>query len=120
MERLIKMSKERFVEEMRAEMERVLGQVADAVNNAPDGYLINGSEMQVRDLMGELRKTVFEKAVQMRIDETEGAFSPSEGHIGQGQAEQGSKSAEHGDGQRTDRDASSAVVRQGRRKRRAD
>jgi hypothetical protein len=62
-------------------VERVLGQVADAVNDAPDGHVINGSEMRVRDLMAELRARVFERAVQMRVDETEGAFSPSGGPV---------------------------------------
>ena len=79
MERLLRMSKERYVAEMRSEVERVLGQVADAVNDAPDGHVISGSEMRVRDLMAELRTRVFERAVQMRVDETEGAFSPSQG-----------------------------------------
>ena len=79
MERLLRMSKERYIAEMRAEVERVLGEVADAVNDAPDGHVIDGSEMRVRDLMAELRTRVFERAVQMRVDETEGAFSPSAG-----------------------------------------
>jgi hypothetical protein len=77
MERLLRMSKERFVAEMRAEVDRVLGEVADAVNDAPDGHVIDGSEMRVRDLMAGLRARCFERAVQMRVDETEGAFSPS-------------------------------------------
>ena len=65
-----------FVQE---EARRVFGQVADAVNDAATGNVINASEMQVRDAMGELRKRAFEKAVQMRIDSTESSFSPSEG-----------------------------------------
>ena len=85
MERLLRMTKERFVTEMRAEVERVLGEVADAVNDAPDGHVIDGSEMRVRELMAGLRARVFERAVQMRVDETEGAFSPSDGR-GDGQA----------------------------------
>lgn len=88
MERLLRMSKEQYVAEMRAEVDRILGQVADAVNDAPDGQVLSGSEMQVRDLMAELRQTAYQKALQMRIDETEGAFSPSEGRGRQEQAEQ--------------------------------
>jgi hypothetical protein len=61
---------------MRAEAERVLGGVADAVNDAPDGHVIGGSEMRVRDLMAEVRARVFERAVRMRVDETEGALPP--------------------------------------------
>ena len=89
MDRLVQMDKEEYVRQMRQEMERILGQVADAVNGAPDGNVISGSEMQVRDLMGELRKTAFEKAVQMRIDATESSFSPSDGRRGTTQTRQG-------------------------------
>jgi hypothetical protein len=56
-----------------------LEQVMEAVNNAPQCNVISGSEMQVRDLMGDLRRIAFETAVQMRIDSTESNFSPSPG-----------------------------------------
>ena len=81
------MDKEKYIAEMQEEVRRLLGQVADAVNNAPTGNVINGSEMAVRDAMGELRQRAFEKALQMRIDSTESSFPPSEGRDGQNQAE---------------------------------
>jgi hypothetical protein len=65
-----------FVEAMRQETDRMLREVMQAVNQAPDGAWINGSENKVRDLMGEYRTRAFEKAVQMRSDAVEGAFSP--------------------------------------------
>ena len=102
MERLLVMDKDEFIRQMRQEADRVWGEVADAVNNAADGNVINGSEIQVRDLMAELRKTAYEKAVQMRIDSTESSFSPSEGCVGQGQTEQGPVGSHVADGQRTD------------------
>jgi hypothetical protein len=77
MDRLVQMDREQFIEGMLPEIRRIMGLVADAVNAAPDGRLINGSEEQVRDLMGELRKMTFERAVQLRVDSTESAFSPS-------------------------------------------
>jgi len=120
MDRLLRMNKEQYIAAMREEMERILGQVADAVNDAPDGHVISGSEMQVRDLMGALRQKAFEKAVQMRIDSTESSFSPSEGRAGACQAEQGAQPAERAERQRSDGDASGAVVRRGRGKRHAD
>ncbi len=89
MDRLVRMDKDEYLRQMRQEMERILGQVADAVNDAPDGKVISGSEMQVRDLMAELRKAAYEKAVQMRIDSTESSFSPSAGRGRQAQAKQG-------------------------------
>ena len=75
---------ESFVASMRKETDRMLTQVMGAVNDAPDGAWINGSEMQVRDLLGEYRRRVFESALQMRVDAAAGAFSP--GGPGDGQA----------------------------------
>lgn len=87
MDRLLTMDKEKYIAEMQEEVRRLLGQVADAVNNAPTGNVINGSEIAVRDAMAELRQRAFEKALQMRIDSTESSFPPSEGRDGQNQAE---------------------------------
>jgi hypothetical protein len=102
MERLLTMDKEQFIAEMQAQVRQILGRVADAVNDAPTGNVINGSEIAVRDAMAELRQRVFEKAVQMRIDSTESSFSPSEGHDGQKQAEQGPPAADDAERQRAD------------------
>jgi hypothetical protein len=74
-----KLSREEFMAQMRAQMEAMLGQVADAVNDAPPGRIISGSEERVRDLFAELRQEAFEKALQMRTDAAEAAFPPSEG-----------------------------------------
>jgi hypothetical protein len=102
MDRLLQMDKERYVREMLAEAEATFRQIADAVNHAPDGSVINGSEMEVRDAMAGLRQTSFEKAVQMRIDSTESSFSPSQGSAGQAQAQQGPQPADDSDDQRPD------------------
>ncbi|MGH6931947.1 MAG: hypothetical protein ACREEE_05870 [Dongiaceae bacterium] len=66
-----------FAESMKLEAERLLKDVMEAVNQAPDGDWIAGSEEQVRDLMGNFRKRVYEEALQRRIDAAEAAFSPS-------------------------------------------
>jgi hypothetical protein len=89
MDRLLTMDKQEYVSRMQAECRQVMEQIAEVVNAAPTGNVISGSEMQVRDLMAELRCKAFEIAVQMRIDSTESNFSPSEGHIGQTQGEKG-------------------------------
>ena len=65
-----------FVDAMRQETEQMLREVMQAVNEAPDGAWINASEGKVRDRMGEYRTRAFEKALQMRADAVEGAFSP--------------------------------------------
>jgi hypothetical protein len=117
MDRLLRMSKEQFVQGMHAEVERVLGEIADAVNDAPDGQVINGSEMKVRDLMGQLRTRAYQKALQMRIDSTESSFSPSAGRQGQAAAEQGPVGSDGADRQRSGGGESHAVARPRRRKR---
>ena len=111
MDRLLTMDKERFIQEMQGEVRRILGEVADAVNNAPSGNAISGSEVAVRDAMAQLRQRVFEKALQMRIDSTESSFSPSEGRGGQGQAEQGASVADGVERQRADRVGPRPVLR---------
>ena len=78
MEPMPKMSREEYLAFMRQRMEAVLGQVADAINNAADGYVIAGSEEKVRDLFADLRQQAFELGLQMRVDAAEAAFSPSE------------------------------------------
>ena len=74
-----KLSREAYIQAMRQRVEEMLGKVADAVNEAMPGKIINGSEEQVRDLFAKLRQAAFEQAVQMRVDAAEAAFSPSEG-----------------------------------------
>ena len=111
MDRLLTMDKEQFISDMQAEVRRLLGEVADAVNNAPDGNVINGSEMAVRDAMVELQRRAFEKAVQMRIDSTESSFSPSGGLSGQAQGEQRALPAQQSERQRPDRGMPAKVAR---------
>jgi hypothetical protein len=82
------MSRDEFIRSMRAKVEEMLGQVADAVNEAPAGRVIAGSEERVRDLFADLRQQAFETAMQMRTDTAEAAFPPSGGPTdGQGQAQ---------------------------------
>jgi hypothetical protein len=85
MERLLTMDGQEYVSRMQAECRRVMERIADAVNAAPSGNVINGSELEVRDLMAELRRKAFEVAVQMRIDSTESSFSPSGRRVGPAQ-----------------------------------
>ena len=89
MDRLAEMSPAAYVEAMRAEFERVMSQVAEAVNQAPEGQVINGSEEKVRDLLGQFRAKAYETAVQMRVDATEAAFFPGGPPQRKTQAEQG-------------------------------
>src|SRR6516162_11596855 len=83
-----KLSREEFIQQMRAKFEETLGQVADAINEAPPGHIISGSEEQVRDLFADLRQQAYETGLQMRLNAAEAAFPPSEGpEHGQDQAQ---------------------------------
>jgi len=79
MDRLAKISKDELIRRMRAAFEKTMAQVTEAVNDAPDGHLIDGSDEQCRDVLGEFRRLAYETAVQMRVEATEldPAFSPS-------------------------------------------
>jgi hypothetical protein len=112
MDRLLMMDRQEYVSRMQVECRRIMEQVADAVNAAPTGNVISGSEMQVRDLMAELRRKAFEMAVQMRVDSSESTFSPSERRDGQAQDKQGDSPAQHFERQRADRTVASAVREQ--------
>lgn len=72
-----RVSPQQFAESMKAEFEELAKQVMEAVNDAPDGQWIAGSEERVRDLCAEMRRKVFERAVQKRVDAAEAAFPPS-------------------------------------------
>jgi hypothetical protein len=62
---------------MKQEFEEFAKEVMEAVNDAPDGQWIAGSEEQVRELSAEMRRKVFERALQQRVDAAEAAFPPS-------------------------------------------
>ena len=73
----VKLDVDEFVREMRLKMEQELRAVAEAVNAAPDGAWINASEMEVRDIFGRMRQEAYQKALQMRLDAAQAAFSPA-------------------------------------------
>lgn len=89
MERLPKFPAQTLAARMRDEFERLMAQVAEAVNDAPQGRVIVGSEEKVRDLLGEFRRSTFETALQLRVDAAEAAFSPGGQDNPPGQRRQG-------------------------------
>src|SRR5262245_9792194 len=79
MDRLAKIRADELVQRMRAQFETTMLQVAQAVNDALDGRLIDGSEERCRDVLAEFRRAAYEAALQMRVEATEAdpSFSPS-------------------------------------------
>ena len=80
MDGLAKIDRDELVRRMRADFEQTMREVADAVNDAPDGHLIDGSEERVRDVLTAFRARSFQTAAQMRVEATEASadFSPGE------------------------------------------
>ena len=78
MDGLAKIDRDELVRRMREQFEAVMTEVTQAVNDAPDGHLIDGSEERCRDVLGEFRRAAYETAVQMRVEATEAdpSFSP--------------------------------------------
>jgi len=72
---LPKMDRIAYREQMRAEVERVLKEVADAVDDAPCGRVIRDSEEKARDALDRFRQVACEKAIQMKVNAAEAAAS---------------------------------------------
>jgi hypothetical protein len=77
METSPRVSSQQFADSMKQEFEEFAKQVMEAVNDAPDGAWLAGSEEQVHDLCAKMRQRVFECAVQKRVNAAGAAFPPS-------------------------------------------
>jgi len=70
-------SADALLDQLRGRFEQLCQDVAAAVNAAPAGQVINGSEEQVRDLLADFRQATYQAAIQLRTDAAQAAFSPS-------------------------------------------
>ena len=75
---LPRLDRKAYEEQMRAEFERALHAVADAVDGAPQGRVIRDSEEKARDALDRFRQIAYEKAIQMKLNAAEAAFPPSQ------------------------------------------
>lgn len=64
-------------EQLRERFELLCRGVAEAVNEAPAGQVINASEEKVRDLLADFRTATYQTAMQLRLDAAQAAFPPS-------------------------------------------
>ncbi len=69
--------RQKLEDELKADFQRCIAEVTEAVNKARAGALIDDSEEAVRGALSRLRQTVFQKAIQMKTEAAEAAFSPS-------------------------------------------
>ena len=85
-------SADALLQQLRGRFEQLCQDVAGAVNAAPAGQVINGSEEKVRDLLADFRQATYQAALQLRTDAAQAAFSPSVAPAdGKALAEQGTR-----------------------------
>jgi hypothetical protein len=70
-------SADALLNQLRGRFEQLCQEVTGAVNAAPAGQVINGSEEKVRDLLADFRQATYQAALQLRTDAAQAAFSPS-------------------------------------------
>jgi hypothetical protein len=105
-----KITSKQLREAMQDEIRALVQEVTGAVNEAPDGSVISGSEEAVRDAMAKFRQQVYERAIQLRSQAAQAAFSPSEACQDPGLAAQGESGGQPSDGERNDSDLSDDLV----------
>ncbi len=62
--------------EIGFDVEQMAQKVADAINNAQVGAIIDQSEEPVREALAELRQTTYQKSISL-LEKNQQAFSPS-------------------------------------------
>lgn len=77
-----KISAEALGRLMQEKAPELAEQIMAAINAAPDGNWIAGSEEQVRAAGHEFIRAAFEAGLQQKITAAEAAFSPSAGRDG--------------------------------------
>lgn len=83
-------SADALLQQLRGRFEQLCQDVAEAVNQAPAGQVINASEEKVRDLLADFRRATYQAAIQLRTDAAQAAFPPSAAPAdGKAVAEQG-------------------------------
>jgi len=70
-----RISKKQLKTLLSEDMDKLLEEVAEAMNRARPGSIIDDSEELVREAAGEFRRRLFEKALELRGQRE--AFSPS-------------------------------------------
>ncbi len=71
-----RVTSEQLLAEIGIDVERMAQKVADAINNAQAGAIIDQSEEQVRDAHAELRQKTYQKAISL-LEKNQQVFSPS-------------------------------------------
>ena len=86
------MDRDALKRELTDQFQQSLDQAMDAVEQAPDGAWISGSEWEIRELFQKLTAQAYERILQAKLDAAEkerGDFSPSGPDGEQGKARVG-------------------------------
>ena len=62
---------------LKKDFDDCIAEVVEAIDTAKAGSIIDDSEEPVRIATCKLRQKIFEKALQMKMDAAQAAFSPS-------------------------------------------
>lgn len=76
--RVPEIDRRQLEKQLKEDFERCLAEVVKAVDSARIGAIIDDSEEPVRQATSRLRQRIFQKAIQMKTDAAEAAFSPSQ------------------------------------------
>jgi hypothetical protein len=68
---------EKLKQLLKEDFDDCIAQVAKAIDTAKAGSIIDDSEEPVRAATGKLRQKIFQKALQLKINAADAAFSPS-------------------------------------------
>lgn len=63
-------------QQLQQDFDQLCQPIADAVNRAPPGQVINAREERVRDLFADFRRHPYQTALQARLDAAQAAFPP--------------------------------------------
>lgn len=63
---------------LKKDIQECIAEVTEALNDARTGSIIDDSEEPVRIATAKLRQKIFHKALQMKTDAAQAAFSPSQ------------------------------------------
>jgi hypothetical protein len=72
-----KISTQQLEKALRGEFKTLIAEVVEAVNGAQPGRIIPDSEEPVRQATAMFRRRLYEKALQLRHQQSQPAFSPS-------------------------------------------
>ena len=73
-----KITAEQLKASLSSDFDALIKEVVDAVNDAEPGRIIADSEEPVRDANARFRQILYEKALRIRQQQSEPAFSPSQ------------------------------------------